>query len=205
MTSTEIVTICISTIALIASIVAIALQYGHRDNIQFKITKTELVSPQPKTERDRSFAVVLNLSVFNMGNGPIALDTLSLSLDGKINASSDEAESQKPSSRHGNSILIPPISPEAYDELAFRPVVVSPSDIHTKEVVFNLFHYEGGQKYITAKGDLKLHGIFYNAKGNHVDVTVPVAEIDIRVIRGKEPSYNISFYANEDTLHKIEF
>jgi hypothetical protein len=205
MTPTEIITICISTIALVVSFVAIVLQYRHRDNVQFKITKTELVSLQPKNEQDRSFAVVLNLSVFNMGNGPVAIDTLSLSLDGKIQAASDEGATLKPSNRRGDNILIPPLSPEAYSELAFRPVVVSPSAIHTKELVFNLFYYEEGKKYITAKGELKLHGIFYNAKGSHIEVNVPIAEINIKGVRDEEPSYTINFHANEHALHKVEF
>lgn len=44
MRPTEIITVCISTFALVASIVAIAMQYGHRENVQFKVTKTEFVS-----------------------------------------------------------------------------------------------------------------------------------------------------------------
>ncbi len=142
MTPTEIITACISTFALVASIVAIAMQYGHRDNVQFKVTKTELVSHQPENELDRSFAIVLNISIFNMGNAPIVLDTLSLSLDGKIKASSDEDDVQPPSKRVGEVVLIPPMSPEAYNKLSFSPAVVAPGAIHSKEVVFNLFHFD---------------------------------------------------------------
>lgn len=205
MKSTELVTVGISIIALVVSIMAVTLQYVHKDNTQFKITKTELVSHQPQKERDRSFAIVLNISVFNMGNRPVALDSLTLSLDGEINADSDYVDVEESSNRVGEGLLIPPMTSVTYNKLEFHPVVIKAGDIYSKEVVFNLFHYEIGRKYITARGELKLTGIFYNAKGSNIEVTVPVAQVDIMAVRNEDSSAKIDFDASEGLLHKVKF
>src|SRR5262245_39090670 len=99
----QIVSISISIIALITSILSIALQYSVRDDLKFKITEPGLVSLEPAGENPRTAVIAFDLIVYNLGNRAVALEQLSVGL---VKGTYEDYEKDPPTSCEGPSGIL---------------------------------------------------------------------------------------------------
>ncbi|MBO4224720.1 hypothetical protein [Bradyrhizobium neotropicale] len=190
MRATEVISISISVIALVLSILSVALQYSVRDDLKFKITEPSFVSLKPASPNPRTAAITFNLIVYNLGNRSAALEQLSLGLDaGKY----EEYEKSPPTSckQRPDRILVP-ITRSDYTQLGIASIVISKETIFTDQFVFDLFFYEREELKLEAEGLLCLAVGFSNSRGENKQVSAPVGIIKVDLERPDQMNINFS-------------
>jgi hypothetical protein len=74
----DVLSLSIATVALVASLVSIVLQYTITIDARFKLISANFVSLASPDNSKRQTAVALTLALYNLGNRPFALDSLAL-------------------------------------------------------------------------------------------------------------------------------
>jgi hypothetical protein len=178
----EIISLSISTIALIISIVSIAYQYQIRVNLKYRINEVSFFSLEPQAGEMKTAALGVSISLYNLGNRPVAIESISMSID-----EGDFAVLSKNPPRTCNLIgtLLVPISRASYSQLSVEPFVVSKEDIATRELIFDMFHFNKS-KSLALSGLACLHIKGSDANGNLSAVSVPVALVAVSIDRPKD-------------------
>jgi hypothetical protein len=181
MTSNEIITIVISTIALIVSILAISLQYSVREDVRVKATEVELVSLAPTEIQPRTASVVFNLTVYNLGNRPVALERVALTFHTQdFDALQMQTNAECNST---NKSYLVPISRTTHSQLAVTPALISADGLYSEEFVFDLFHFQSQKDNVKAEGFVCIELTLSTAKGTERKLREPIAILDVEIAR----------------------
>lgn len=179
MTPNEIITIAISTVALVVSIVAIALQYSVREDVRIKATQVQLVSLDRTETRPLTASVAFNLTVYNLGNKPVALERVALAL----NAQDFDVAKQGSAECTSVQAYLVPISRATHSQLAVSPVLISADGLYSEEFVFDLFYFDAKSENVGAKGLVCLELTLSTAKGTERTLREPIAALDVSIAR----------------------
>ncbi|MGA4606691.1 hypothetical protein [Pseudoalteromonas maricaloris] len=190
MTATEIITVIVSTSALIVSILAIALQYSGRDDLKVKVADVSFVSLDAKNGEPRTGAIALKFVAYNMGNRNVAIENIALKL---VNENYEELEKSKGLvCGFDQDTYIPPISKQTYGQLTIPPQVVTKESIYVEELVFDLFFFEKDKSKVHTEGMLCVNAVFSNSKAESINFSKPVGIVSMSLDRDKD-NFEIKF------------
>lgn len=198
----DIITLTISSIALLISVVTFGYQYVTRNNLKFTAANVyAIVKDTTKPYTKGSAMLKISILFYNGGNRQVAINEVSLEL---YDGDPATLAQSKPSTCVGNPThLLQQVSTDTGNEIVFAPFILSPESISHKEYDFDLTYFEKETTEFSRNGLVCMGITASDVKGATTKITKPIYVLGINMNTADPNKNRFHFGGYPSDLSKI--